>query len=101
MPNPNFKNKFYHGKTKVMRFPECFEEILFYVCDKLDRQLIAEVDLERLIETYIQTAIDNIKGINKPQNNQHINYSEIDLNSLLEKMNSEQKLNLLKKLLKD
>lgn len=101
MGNPNFKNKFYHGKTKVMRFPECFEEILFYVCDKLDKQLIAEIDLERLIENYINTAINNIKGIKTNQPNQNINYSQIDLDSLLEKMDSEQKLNLLKKLLKD
>lgn len=99
--NPNFKNKFYHGKTKVMRFPECFEEILTYVAYKLDSQLMSEIDLERLIENYIKTALDGIKGINKPENKQEINCYRIDLDSLLKSMDDSQKLSLLKKLLKE
>lgn len=111
--NPNFKNRWRSGVTTTIRIPECFQSILFYVTEKLDKQLINEVDLQRMIDDYIFTSIKGLSDNTKPFNDKnviHINdftdnkklnpVTESTIDSFINNLNDSQKLEVLKRILK-
>jgi hypothetical protein len=111
--NPNFKNRWHSGVTTTIRIPECFQSILFYVTEKLDKQLINEVDLQRMIDDYIFISIKGLSDNNKPCNDKNvININDFNdnkkaniaikpsINDFIDSLNDKEKLEVLKKILK-
>lgn len=102
--NPNFKSKWYSGKTSAIRIPECFETILIYVAEKLDNQLISELDLQRMIDEYIDKSIKGLfnKNNNQIEIEQKVNDScqSITIDDFINSLNDTQKLEVIKKIIK-
>lgn len=108
--NPNFRNRWRSGVTTTIRIPEAFQSIVFYVTEKLDKQLINEVDLERMIDDYISISIKGLSN-NKPNDEKVININDFtdkktniaikpSINDFIDSLNDKEKLEVLKKILK-
>jgi hypothetical protein len=101
--NPNFKSRWYSGKTSAIRIPECFQDILIYIAEKLDNQLISELDLHRMIEDYINISIKGLsenKSFNHNEAKINTNIKSITIEEFIDKLDDSQKLQVLNKILK-
>jgi hypothetical protein len=101
--NPIFpKSRWYSGKTSAVRFPECFTSILTYVAEKLDNQLISELDLQRMIDDYIDKSIKGLSNDKKFETKKNVDdsYKSITIDDFIDSLNDRQKLEVIRKLIK-